>query len=153
MSAPVPRSEWQWFGSAAHFICGSDCRFHLATIVGPWLVSTVGEYLPDSNVREIFAESRGITLEGRGDERRASWMRQVGYEDIGYGRKYETMVFPVSDEVCTADDCDCGMPVVSDWSERDSDGYNVRGDAHRGHYEMCQKWASRPANSPAWAEV
>lgn len=139
------RAEWEWFGSAAHLIVGQDCRFHLATVVGPWLVSTVGEYLPDEGSREILARSRGIVLEGRGDARRADYMRKIGYEQIGAGRTYETMVFPVSGNRCTAEDCACEMPVVSDWSELDSDGYNVRGDAHRGHYAMCEKWAAIPA--------
>ena len=149
-AAPVlwPRSDWEWFGSAAHLIVGEDCRFHLATLVGPWMVSTVGEYLPDSAVREVLAESRGITLEGRGDERRSSWARQAGWEDIGHGRKYETMVFRATDERCTADDCDCELPVIREWSELDSDGYNLRGDAQRGHLAMCEKWATKPEGSP-----
>lgn len=45
MQAVEPK-DWKWYGSASHLIVGNDCRFHLATKVGPWLVSTVGEYLP-----------------------------------------------------------------------------------------------------------
>ena len=135
-----PRDEWEWFGNAAHFICGRDCRFHLATLVGPWLVSTVGEYLPDSNVREFLAESRGIALEGRGDDRRASWMRQVGYEEIGYGRKYETRVFRAG-ERCASEECGCGLPTAEDWGELDADGYNDAASATQGHYAMCEKYA------------
>lgn len=138
----VPREDWQWFGNAAHLNVGQDCRFHLATLVGPWLVSTVGEYLPDSGVREIMPQSRGITLTGRGDERRASWMKQVGYEEIGAGRKYETMVFRAG-EPCTAKGCNCGLPLAEDWSELDSDGYNDVGSATRGHMAMCERWADR----------
>lgn len=44
MSVPVSREEWEWFGTAAHLIVGQDCRFHMATIIGPWLISTVGEW-------------------------------------------------------------------------------------------------------------
>lgn len=135
---------WEWYGSAGHFICADHCQFHLATKVGPWLVSTVGEYLPDSGVREVLAKSRGIELEGRGYAREADWMRKAGFEQIGSGRKYETMVFPVGDDRCTVADCDCGMPVVTDWSELDADGYNLRGDAQRGHLAMCEKWAKVP---------
>lgn len=138
----IPREEWEWFGTAGHLIVGQDCRFHLATIVGPWLVSTVGEYLPDSVVREVMAESRGIALEGRGDERLSSWMREAGYEEIGFGRKYETMVFRIGDARCADPECDCGMPIVGEWAELDADGYNRRGDAQRGHYVMCEKWAA-----------
>lgn len=135
------RDTWEWYGSAGHFICAPECRFHLATKVGPWLVSTVGEYFPDAPIREIKAEVRGVVLEDKGDARRADYMRKIGFADVGYGRKYETMVFPVGDTRCTADDCDCGMPEVTSWSELDADGYNLRGDAQRGHYAMCEKWS------------
>ncbi len=137
----VPREEWEWYGVASHLIVGRDCRFHLATVIGPWLVSTVGEYLPGESVRDILATSRGYALEGRGDEREASWLKQNDWEEIGYGRKYETMVFRVGEERCTDADCDCGQPKVTEWSEVDSDVYNLRGDATRGHYAMCEKWA------------
>jgi len=29
----------------------------------------------------------------------------------------------------------------AEWSELDADGYNLRGDAQRGHLAMCEKWA------------
>lgn len=145
----VPRAEWEWYGSPGHLIVAEDCRFHLATVIGPWLVSTVGEWLPDSSAWHIYADSRNVTLEGRGDARRADFKRKVGYIEIGAGRLYETMVFPIGDERCAAPDCDCGMPVVQEWGELDSDGYNLRGDAQRGHLAMCETWAARvPTSHP-----
>jgi hypothetical protein len=142
---PVARENWEWFGVASHLIVGNDCRFHLATIVGPRLVSTVGEWLPDSSTWDIFANSRGVVLEGIGDERRNQFLRDVGFVEIGAGRTYETMVFRTSDERCDEDDCHCGQPRVAEWGELDSDAYNERGDAQRGHYAMCDKWAKVPA--------
>lgn len=136
--------EWRWFGQAAHLIVGQDCRFHLATQVGPWLVSTVGEYLPDSRVRDILAESRGKPLVGRGDARRADWMEKFGYEEIGCDRLYETMVFRAG-KPCERDDCGCGLPDI-DGQELDFDGYNDAGSAARGHYAMCEKWAALSAD-------
>lgn len=139
---PIPQSEWRWFGKAAHLIVGNDCRFHLATLVGDFMVSTVGEYIPDAPVREILAESRGIVLEGKGDYRRASWMKQAGVEQIGFNRTYETMVFRVRlGDVCEVADCMCGLPQIEP-TELDMDGYNSAGDAQAGHYAMCEKWAS-----------
>ena len=44
-------------------------------------------------VREIYAKSREVKLEGVGDVRDADYIKKVGYEEIGDGRKYETMVF------------------------------------------------------------
>jgi hypothetical protein len=132
---------WEWFGNPGHFICARDCQFHLCTLVGPWLVSTVGEYFPDETSRQIHADVRGIKLEGRGDERRADFMRKCGYVEIGFGRTYETMVFRTDGTRCDSDDCRCGMPKVAEWSELDAQGYSDRGDAQRGHYAMCRKWA------------
>src|SRR4051812_36676664 len=104
------RSEWVWMPHPAHFICARDCRFHLATWVGNYIVSTVGDYEPDSVTREILAQSRGVTLEGRGDARRADYARKIGYEDIGHGRKYETFVFPAKARPSTEKQCCLYMP-------------------------------------------
>ncbi len=133
-------NDWVWFGSAGHFIAAQWCRFHLTTKVGPWLVSTVGEYVPDSKVRDIFAESRGIVLAGRGDAREADWLRKVGFEEIGFGRKYETMVFRAG-KPCSSADCGCGLPQITG-EELDVRGYNDAASATRGHMEFCVKWAA-----------
>lgn len=145
------RATWEWFGNAGHLIVGRDCRFHLATLVGAWWVSTVGEYLPDEGSREIHAKVRGVALEGRGDQRRADFMRKFGWVEVGYGRKYETMVFRAGDERCATADCSCGMPIPSEWDELDSGGYNDAGGATRGHYAMCEKWAGiAEGEEPTW---
>lgn len=146
----IPVEEWKWFGYAAHLIVGSHCRFHLATVIGKHLVSTVGEWVPDESSREITANVKGVQLEGRGDARLADWLRKCGFEQIGAGRTYETMVFPITDEVCTEPECNCGGPTMADWSELDSNGYNNRGEATKGHMEMCLKWAG--PNPQGWGE-
>jgi hypothetical protein len=133
--------HWKWFGRAAHFICGNDCRFHMATQVGNYLISTVGEYLPDSQVREIMAKSRGIKLEGKGDAREAEFLAANGYEDIGYQRKYETMVF-LAGPPCRRKDCGCGVPKING-RELDFKGYNTAKDATEGHMELCLKWSKK----------
>lgn len=134
-------TTWKWFGHHGHLIVGRDCRFHLCTQVGDYLISTVGEYLPDERVREIIAQSRGVELRGKGDERRADFLKKIGFETIGLDRTYETMVFRVGDDVCDTPECGCGMPKVEDWGELDMEGYNSAGDATRGHVAMCEKWA------------
>lgn len=45
--AMVSGAGWRWFGYAGHFCGGGKCRFHLSTLVGTVLVSTVGDYTPD----------------------------------------------------------------------------------------------------------
>lgn len=149
---PWPRELWEWFGQAGHFICGRDCQFHLATRVGPWWVSTVGEYLPDSTSWDSLAQHlKGETLEGRGDFRRADFLKKVGYVEIGCGRLYETMVFKVGSDTCEIEGCTCeGQPEIQSYSELDSDAYNDARSARDGHIRMCEKWAQiDPSNTDA----
>lgn len=136
----IDRNEWRWFGTVAHLCVGQDCRFHLATLLPTgWLVSTVGQYWPDAPIRERNARFRGIELEGKGDDRRNDYMRKIGYEEIGCGRLFETMVFRAG-EPCTAEGCDCGCPRRHE--AVDMDAYNSAGDAASGHMRMCEKWAT-----------
>jgi len=134
----MKKANWIWMPHAAHFILGSLCQFKLATYVGGYIVSTVGEYLPDAAVKEILAESRGIKIEGRGDARIADYQRKIGFEDIGCDRKYETMVFKAnpSKHKC------CPFRMESG-TEIDMDGYNDSDEAMTGHIKMCKKWAVR----------
>jgi hypothetical protein len=137
----VPESEWRWFGSAGHLIVAEWCRFHLCTQIGPFLISTVGEYVPDEAVREIHCVAHGIILEGQGDARRYDYMRKVGYQEIGYGRTYETMVFRTTGEVCHAAGCGCGLPLI-DGHDLDMRGYLTAGAATIGHLELCRQYAA-----------
>lgn len=144
----IEASEWQWFGHAAHFICSDKCRFHLATQVGKYLVSTVGELWPERAVREIHARSydpkwfkENHAL--KGDYFDAAYMKRFGYDEIGYQRKYETMVFKAGPP-CNRKDCGCGVPSI-DGGEIDLQSYGTAKHARDGHLELCRKWASAPA--------
>ena len=136
----MKKDKWIWMPHAGHFICGNDCKFHLNTYVGGYIVSTVGELEPDMAVREIKARVRGITLEGMGDARRADAMKKLGWDEIGCGRTYETMVFKATkapkDEGC------CPWRQVSG-SSVDFEGYNDAESAREGHMKLCEKWAKR----------
>lgn len=136
----APKDKWIWMPHPAHFICARDCRFHLSTVVGKFIVSTLGEYLPDAPVREILATSRGVHLEGRGDARRSDYMKKIGYETIGYECLYETMVFKAvkSNNKCCPYRQDSGESL-------DFAGYNDEGEAYKGHLAMCRKWVRRVA--------
>ena len=135
----IDPKNWKWFGTPGHFIASSHCRFHMCTQVGKYIVSTVGEYVPDSQSWDSYAGHKGVTLKGRGDEREHDFLTRVGYVEIGYGRKYETMVFEAG-EVCKRPDCNCGLPEISG-SEVDMEPYNERKDATEGHRMLCLKWA------------
>ena len=142
----IPAEQWQWYGWAGHLIVGHDCRFHLCTVIGDYIVSTVGAYLPDSNVRDTMASVEGIQLDGRGDARRADWMRKKGYVEIGYQRLYETMVFKTNGRVCEAPSCNCGLP-EHDGRELDFQGYNTAAEATAGHIAVCQRVAAGALNT------
>lgn len=135
----MKRSEWVHMPHPGHYICGFDCRFHLNTWVGKFIVSTVGEYFPDAPVREIFANIRGVKLEGMGDVRRSDYMEKIGFENIGYDRKYETMVFrsgPFVPNSC----CPYRQEKGIDLYMR---GYNSAEEAAKGHLEICTDWSTR----------
>ena len=104
----------EWLGHKQHFICAHDCQFNLATIVGSYVVSTIGEYHPNS-------KRRGDVL---GD-----------MQDIGWKRKYETMVFKI-----TSERQGCGCPVVDGpMSELATNGYDEARDATLGHMAMIKQ--------------
>jgi len=136
-AAIIPKSEWEWFGAPAHFICARWCRFHMVTLIGSYVVSTVGEYVHPRN-------------SGGGEQAEAEWLRKNWPgEDIGCDRKYETMVFRMSGR-CDSETCGCGHPFI-DTAVLDTTGYNTAKDANHGHRAMCDKWAD-PANWPSGEE-
>lgn len=137
-------SKWKWFGNAGHLIVGQWCRFHLCTKVGKYLVSTVGEYWPERGSREIHAKVHdpawlAANIHRKGDDFDHAYMQKFGYEEIGYDRKYETMVFKAGNP-CSSDSCGCGLPEING-SELDSLAANDAKLAAENHMKLCQKWA------------
>jgi hypothetical protein len=130
--------DWEWYGKPGHLICADYCQFHLCTEVGEWLVSTVGEYLPPESIREIFAKSRGVVLEGKGDYREADYMKKIGYESIGLDRKYETMVFYIGEKPtrCNTTGCNCNMPRING-HEQHFEPANDAKTANENHMKAC----------------
>ena len=113
--------KWIWMPHAGHLCVSNKCQFHLNTYVGGYIVSTVGEYFPDSRVRDIYAQSRGIQLKGIGDEREYDYKKKIGFEEIGLGRKYETIVFKAIKAKGEGSTC---CPWRQSGHELDMDGYN-----------------------------
>lgn len=132
------KSKWVWMPHPGHFICASECKFHLTTEVGGYIVSTVGEYFPQESVREILAKCRGVVLEGKGEERERDYMTKIGYENLGVDGKYETMVFPskTSDEAC------CPF-TAAEWGGLAQRRYSSPGEAYAGHMEFCEEWGKK----------
>lgn len=138
----TPKEKWVWMAHPAHFICARDCRFFLATKVGNYIVSTVGEYLPDAPIREIYSKTRNIPIEGMGDARLADYMKKIGFEDLHFGGfKYETMVFtakPMPKGECPA--CPWRIEVTQCHDEK---WYKNSKDAYKGHMALCDKFARK----------
>jgi len=125
---PVAESEWKWYGLAGHFICGRWCRFHLATEIGPYLISTMGQYVHPRN-------------SGASEASEAVWLKDhPDGEEVGRGRCYETMVFRTTGR-CESRTCGCGLPTI-DPSSLDFEGYMTAREASAGHLAMCKKWSS-----------
>ena len=126
----IAEKDWKWFGHAAHFICGTWCRFHMATQIGEYLISTVGLYVHPSK-------------SGGGEQVEAEFLsKNPNGQEIGCGRFYETMVFKTSKKICKNEKCGCGLPEI-DSLELDSEAYQKAGDARAGHMKMCKKWATK----------
>lgn len=102
-----------WHGHAQHFICARSCQFRMATSVGPYVISTVGEYDP----------------KGSDD---GAWTA------IGCGRLYETMVFRTEG---THERCGC--PLIKDFEELECAGYNDPVAATKGHMLMLGRYIER----------
>lgn len=109
----IPAEDWKWYGSPAHFVGRADCTFHLATEVGEYLVSTVGDYWPTGGAVESQAQ------------------------EIGSGRLYETMVFRFKDR-CP---CGCRMP-LAEGNPLDAVGCNDSDTANKTHLNLCRKYAN-----------
>lgn len=143
----MTKDKWIWMPHAAHFICGSKCQFHLATYVGTYIVSTVGEMWPERSVREIYAEIKNKTWHEehkllKGDTYDAAYMKEFGFEDIGFDRKFETMVFK-AERVKDQTKKDCCEYRMATAENVDFQGYNLSGEAERGHLKMCLKWSKK----------
>ena len=131
-----PIETWKWLGNPAHFICGRWCRFHLATLIGPWLVSTVGAFVHPRN-------------SGGSEKTEDEWLAaNAPGENIGYQRKFETMVFRAGKR-CEAKGCDCGLPTLGgDGIELGCIGANTAGDATKAHMQLCLEWANKKDETP-----
>lgn len=100
-----------------HLIVADSCQWFRTTDVGgKWRVSSIGEYVAPCRLPDTHAN---------------------GFTEIGWRRLYETMVFPLGADVCP---CGCGAPLVSEWTEIETDGYMTRDEAAAGHEAMVAKY-------------
>jgi hypothetical protein len=110
----MKKENWIWMPHPGHFIAAFNCRFRMNTYVGDYIVSTVGEYIPQ---HKPDAEQ---------------------FEEIGFRRLYETMVFKAE-----RDTASCCPWRASSGTDCDFKAYNDPGAAFEGHMELCEKWAAK----------
>lgn len=110
----IPESEWKWQGYAGHLIVAQWCLFHMNTVVGEYIVSTVGDYRRE------------------GDGPRTT---------IGAGKEsfFETYVFK-GHEPCGTADCKC--ETVTNFGEIDGSRWATPREAQAGHMAFCRKYAA-----------
>lgn len=137
------KENWIWMPHAGHLIVGSMCQFTLSTYIGKYIISTVGEYWPDKEVRKIHAKifdkkwyDENCNL--KGDNFDHAYMKKFGYEDIGVGKKYETMVF----EAKKSNDKCCLYEIIVE-KEVETLSYNIPEEARKGHLKLCNKWSKK----------
>ena len=142
----MKKDKWIWMPHSAHLIVGDKCQFHLATYVGKYIVSTVGEYWNERLVREIHAEivdkewlSKNKHL--KGDEFDSVYFKRFGFEEIGCDRKYETMVFKAEKRKGKEWQC-CPFKIIVE-ENVDMKGYNDAVSATKGHMKLCDKWSKK----------
>lgn len=141
----MKKSDWNWMPHPAHFICSKDCKFFLATEVGGYVVSTVGEYYPDSQVRKIHAEIHDEkwyreNMHKKGDEWDRAYMEKFGFTELHIGGwLYETMVF--KSEKMPEEGCDACRFKIESGNNIDEEWYKTSDEAFEGHYALCEKWS------------
>jgi len=116
----IPKDQWKWLGYPGHLIVAQWCQFRLCTQVGPYLISTVGDYCPPL----------------RGEETQPR--RTIGAGEDSF---FETYVFKAG-KLCDVKDCGCGMPALADGNEIDGERTATAGAATEAHMRYCLKYAS-----------
>ncbi|KKM27777.1 hypothetical protein LCGC14_1571250, partial [marine sediment metagenome] len=127
----MEKKNWVWMGHAGHFICARDCQFVLNTYIGKYIVSTVGELWSDRIIREIHAKVNNPewlrdNKNLLGDNFNNAYMKEFGFQELGYKRTYETMVFEAkkSEHKC------CPYEIIVE-KEVDMEGYNTAEEAYK----------------------
>ena len=93
-------------------------------------------------MREVFNQTRELKLEGKGDAKLADFLKKNGFEELSFGRTYETMVFrAIKDKKNKC--CPYAMQTPTDL---EMNGYNSAEDAYKGHLKMCRKWSKFKKN-------
>lgn len=110
-------SEIVWHGQAGHFVGWRDCQWHLCTEVNGYIISTLGEYIPNRQ-RNTVGQAMPLGLSP---------------DDL-----YESMIFEVGGH-CP---CGCGHPTQSG-SSLDMNRYKTPLEARLGHMKLVEEYSKK----------
>lgn len=138
----MTKADWIWMPHAGHCVIKEKCQFHLCTYVNGYLVSTIGEYWPDRDVRKILRSEDKNLLTLRGDALDHYYRKKYGFEEVGDGRRYETMVFIAKKRL--EDDYQCCPYQIAEYISDAFAGYNTADEATKGHMKFCYAFDEKP---------
>lgn len=153
----IPESRWEWYGQPAHFKFSFNCHFHMATVVGEWIISTVGQYLPPESEWKFNADQRGPRVwrainQLSGTARVRAYLHLVGFEHVGVEQDevYETMAFWLGKKPqrCSMPGCHCGVPGPASWCEVLRVGSATPAQARTAHMHACELAATGQLHPP-----
>lgn len=144
----MSKEKWIWMGHPGHLCIASQCQFRLNTYVNGYIVSTVGEYWPGEEIaksllklrvsrknlyKKVSVELVENLLKLKGDAFVQAYISSLGFEEIGWQRVYETMVFKAikSENSCCPYEADVSEEIYMG-------GYNDSKSAMKGHYKACE---------------
>lgn len=142
----MTKADWIWMPHAGHLIVREWCQFHLCTYVNGYIVSTVGEYWPDRDVRRVLHSEDKKLLSLCGDQFDAYYRRAYGFEEIGDGRRYETMVFIA--EKREKDDYQCCPYYIGEYVQNAFEAYDTAQKATQGHMKFCFEFDEKTFPQP-----
>lgn len=109
----MSQEDWEWWGTAGHFISWRYCHFRLHTHVKGYCISTIGDYHSAAFPEELS--------DGYG--------RTIDKEPVGGGPYlYETMVFKLDENGKTGDE------------EVQGERYMAGKEAYEGHMRICRQY-------------
>jgi hypothetical protein len=136
------REDWIWMAHPGHYRWADFCRFRLCTYVGNYIVSSVGEYLPNFTEDNLDKVNMIDSLIGLAKIRKEysdddSDIPGNSYEKlVGSSYLYETIVFKSLENTS---ECKCCIAICDD-EEIEKNEYNTQELAFAGHYELCEKY-------------
>lgn len=125
----MKKEKWIWMPHAAHFIGGNYCRFKLATYVGKYIVSTVGEWEKDEY------EKKWDYIDEDEKNSPFKYINAIG--------PYETMVFKAKRSNEKHADYKCCPYDIIVQEEVETLSYKTATEAYKGHKKLCNKWSKK----------